>query len=516
MLTYAEIHYRLPFVPSLINTKFPEIVCDTPSRVQPGQPVPLFIFIKDAHRHPVRIIGLTLHAVYESGRKRVAVFPYRGLPVAERFWWDSVNFLPEETGLLTLVPVLEIAVGKRRHHIMIDSYRGSTKQPLEVLVAESSLPTVEGWYHGDMHVHSLLTSDQVEFGAPSDALSVAAWAMGLDWFALADHSYDLDDSEENYLVQDPALPKWIRARSLANIPESAVTIIPGEEVSCRTTSGRNCHMLALDTAAFIPGSGDSGERGLDNRSELSTIEAAALCRKNGGFSCAAHPLERVSLAERLILNRGKWEDSDLANPDLGGIQIYNGVRDRGFRDGKAYWKAELLKGRKLPIFGGSDAHGDMNRQWSVSIPFLSITERDDHRLGSVRTIVRAQSNRREDILEALKHGQALVSDGPFIDMTARAGDQTAGPGDSIDGKSISLDVTALSSKEFGNITKIIVYAGLVSDNREIVLSSDERGGKIALTLEKIGITNGAAYVRAECETDKGALCLTNPLWLSAK
>ena len=50
MLTYAEIHYRPFGIPSLVYRKQPEILFDAPRRVAPGNPIPLFILIKDAEQ----------------------------------------------------------------------------------------------------------------------------------------------------------------------------------------------------------------------------------------------------------------------------------------------------------------------------------------------------------------------------------------------------------------------------------------------------------------------------------
>ena len=63
MVTYAEVHYRPWFVPSLIYMKQPEIVFDAPSRVETGNPIPVFVIIKDADRFPIQINAIVIHVI---------------------------------------------------------------------------------------------------------------------------------------------------------------------------------------------------------------------------------------------------------------------------------------------------------------------------------------------------------------------------------------------------------------------------------------------------------------------
>ena len=46
---YAEMHYRWWPLPSRYFRKEPEILADAPRRVEPGQPLPLLLLVKDAN-----------------------------------------------------------------------------------------------------------------------------------------------------------------------------------------------------------------------------------------------------------------------------------------------------------------------------------------------------------------------------------------------------------------------------------------------------------------------------------
>jgi len=514
VLTYAEIHYRPRFVPSLIYRKQPEIVFDAPTRVDPGRAIPLFLIIKDADSFPVSLMEVVVHAVYESGAERVARFPFGGLVVREGIWWDSFNIVPEFSGMVRLVPYLRFVREGRPATVVADNYPGTSKSPLVVQVSTSALPGERGWYHGDIHCHSFHTSDQVEFGAPMEALALAGFSMGLDWVAVTDHSYDLDDTADDYSERDPANGKWRAMRSVAELLQRTFTVIPGEEVTCRTAEGRNCHMLALDSECFISGSGDGGENGLNTETEYSIGEAVEMCLRCGGVACAAHPLETVPVLERLVLNRGEWTFDDLETPGVSALQIHNGVRDRGFRKGMENWRRLLLSGRKVYAYGGSDAHGDLNRARRLGFPFLSVTETRDHTFGCVRTVVRAGSERKDDICDALRNGHAVVSEGPFVDLPVVSGGMTGGPGDTLPGGDLKVRVSLYSSPEFGPLGKVTVFAGVRGETSErILVSSESFESGFSHSLHLDYRRRGAGYIRAECETGTGRLCFTNPVWM---
>lgn len=514
MLTYAEVHYRPRFVPSRLFIKEPEIVCDAPFRVERRRPVPLFVFVKDANRYPVELVEVVVHAVYENGEERVARFPFDGVVIREQFWWDSINIVPEYEGLMKLMPCVIARRGKKEIKVYVDNYRDTTHAPLVVQVSGETLPGLDGWYHGDLHCHTYFTSDQIEFGAPIESLALAGFSSGLHWIAATDHSYDLDDKADDYTQNDPLLLKWRIMRRISEMMSSTFTIIPGEEVTCRSLAGRNCHMLAINSQRFIKGSGDGGEKGLMTKTEHSIGEAAAACLEWGGIACAAHPLERISIGEKLFLNRGEWKSGDLKNPGITAMQIHNGVRDSGFKRGKKAWIEMLLAGHKIAAFGGSDSHGDMNRRRRIGIPFVSIHETRDHTFGSVRTVVKADSADTVHICEALKEGRAIVTEGPFIGLEVISGDATAGPGDTAARGQVGVRARFMSTNEFGGLKTGRILAGTIGGLKEhpITVIEDFRSVNDSFMEESCHF-DAPGYIRAECITETGRLCFTNPVWL---
>ena len=514
MLTYAEIHYRPWFMPSMIYRKFPEIICDAPTRVAPGKPVPLFVIIKDAHRYPILIESVLVHITYNTKDLRVARFPYGGMRVDTPIWWDSLNIIPEFSGTMKIIATVMVRRGKSITAVINDNYRRTSHNPLVISVSPNPYPGKEGWYHGDIHTHTNFTSDEIEFGGPLEAMALAGECMGLDWMAITDHSYDLSIPEESLLANESPKSRWHIMREKTSLLSDSLTIIPGEEVTCRTFKGKNCHMLVLNANRFVTGSGDDGKQGFAPVSELSIEEVITLCRDSGGIACAAHPLKKIPFIEKLILNRGQWSLEDIETNGLTALQIHNGTRDRGFSLGMKLWIEMLLKGKRMYVYGGSDAHGDMNIRRSIGIPFYSIRESREHTFGCVRTVVHAKSKFIDDISYALKNGHAIVTEGPLIDLTVTTEGKNIGPGGYISKGTHTIHAEFLSSLEFNGLKQFRLLAGMKDELSECViatntapLTADHYIHDGLYRLEKV------LYIRAECMTNSNRICFTNPIWV---
>jgi hypothetical protein len=343
--------------------------------------------------------------------------------------------------------------------------------------------------------------------------------MCINWFSCTDHSYDLDDPFENFLAEDPELPKWNNMREKAERLSATFPVIPGEEITCSNKRGRNCHMLALNSPHYIKGSGDSGEKGLDFTTEHSIEEASTLCTTNGGFCYAAHPYERFSVLEKWFLNRGIWKREDLDHSTIIGLQFHNGLRDKGFEEGREEWKRLLLAGRRIHAVAGSDSHGDMNRRRRWGIPFITITEDNLNTFAFVRTVVKAGSGSYDEIIAALRAGQTQITEGPFIDMRLYGPNGTSyssiGEDFTAEGNAGKLDVRFLSSVEFGGLKNGCVFGGLKEDNREELLYTLPAGHsphEHTATLD-VDVSN-YMYIRSECTTSKNKMCMTNPIWVN--
>lgn len=489
-LLYVEGHYA-PLGLSLLKRREPEVLADLPFRTEPGTPVPVVCIIKDAHLYPVRIKLVSVGVVYPSGRVREHEFGLEEF-VAEPLWHKVFHFLPEESGRLTVEVTILCSRRGREFVVRNDNLRTASHAPFRVLASPCPLPRAEGWHYGDAHFHSSYTWDQAEFGAPLGAAAEVARAMGLSWFAVTDHSYDLDDREDSYLENDPELPRW--RRLLEEAEEVDFPVLVGEEVSCGSSEGKNIHLLAFGIRELVEGKGDSGERWLRTEPDLGLQDALEEVLSQGGVAYAAHPFFRFTLAQRMFLGRGSWTHDDLRREGLSGLQFWNGVRGKEFEEGRTAWIELLSEGRKLYALGGNDAHGDFNRFRCLWVPLLKVRELPFHIFGRVRTAAYCPDGPSpEAVLGALREGRTVVTDGPMVLLRAEGG---------------RWEVEAASSGEFGRLKDVRVIFGEVRRKAERTLWRGGGDTKVGAR----GSIPGRGYLRAEAETETGALGLTNPVW----
>jgi len=527
---YAEIHYRFKFIPSRLFYRQPEIIADAPHRLDCKQALPILVIIKDAHRFPIELQSINARINLETAKgKSFCLFNSRE-PIRAPFWWRTFQIaIPDEwRGHLAHLDIeMVYRCGKRQFRCANDNYHGASHAPLRVYFANEPLPALPNFWHGELHCHTEATSDQVEFGAPLEAMIELAQAQGLNFFAATDHSYDLDDFPDNYLKNDPALRKWHALQERlkrSNEKHRDFVIIPGEEVSAGNARRRNVHFLIFNHAEFLPGSGDSAERWFRTEPELSIHE---ILEQIGAASLAfaAHPETPAPFLERLLLRRGQWEWSDYQHPRLNGLQIWNGALE-GVSEGASRWRELLLAGKKLFIIAGNDAHGNFNRFRQVGIPHLKMREHYWHLFGRTRTAVWLEDQLNlTSLLAALKNGSACITTGPVMDLKlltpngrmVRLGETTNEPV-----KTLLLE--ARSSAEFGPLQKVVIWRGNLQKSTERVLFEQTQfiePYKFSAAVP-LNFAEGEYYVRGEVlsagshflpEPLLPCQALTNPIWV---
>ena len=307
IVAYAEIHFRLPGIPSKLFKREPEIIFDIPNRLNPGIPLPLYLFVKDAHQYPAFLLRIEVTVFSPDGRKRNWQFEL--LEKIESSFFSKTFHLDlqelEGAGELWLNASMEYAINGKPRRLQQDNYSGITHQPLRFFSAADPLPRQSGLYWGDAHVHTLYTSDQIEFGAPLKETASCAKSAGLSFLAITDHSYDLDDLPDDYTQNDPKLQKWENLQQEASqVSESSgVKILVGEEVSVGNSRGENVHCLLIGNKGFQPGNGDSGEQPLNNKP---TMDLKTLFKRVSSepeiVIAAAHPFEEPPASQRLLLS----------------------------------------------------------------------------------------------------------------------------------------------------------------------------------------------------------------------
>jgi hypothetical protein len=522
---YVETHFRIGRLPSRFFRRMPEILFDLPHRIEPGHDLPLLLVIKDANRFPIELLQLQVDIKIEGEPLFTHDEELHAELVQENYWWRIFSVpVGAISGGALLEPSLLFRKDGRLQKVRVDNYPTLSHRPLPVWLDKDGLPGSDSWLYGDLHYHSHLTSDQVEFGAHPEAAAVMAEAMGLDFFAVTDHSYDLDDCWDDYLRNDAALCKWNWLQSFVhdwNRRGKNPLIIAGEELSAGNSRDRNVHFLLLNEPQFFHGWGDSAEKWLQIRPQWPIAKVLdRLSEKSLAF--AGHAESRPPRLQRLFLGRDHWRKSDYEHDRINGVQMWNSLNDASLDHGIAAWTKLLLSGRRPVLIGGNDAHGDFGRWRQIALPFISLQEKEEHLFGQVRTGIRRSAEKPDlgRLLEALRAGQCMVTSGPAAWL--KLADSTGALyqiGDSCKTEPHYLQVRAESSPAFGPLTSISLCIGDLTQKKETrrplpALPSGSMLYEIELPARDLP---RQGYLRLEANSQHNSLCrrcFTNPLFLN--
>jgi hypothetical protein len=513
---YAETHYRFKYFISYLHQAEPEIIADCPSRLKKDSVLPVLLIIKDAHRYPVFLHEIDIYsgsrllfqqklerAIQNKYEEIILEFPTRDLQVGSA--WLNIK--------------ITYRIKQKIMTCWNDNHRGSSHAPLPVYISGESLPRLNNCVYGETHTHTCYTSDQVEFGASLAATARLASAMELGFFCATDHSYDLDDRPDNYLFNDPNLSKWQQFRQeVENFnKQNAFQIIPGEEVTVRNSQHRNVHCLVYNSDRFFHGSGDSAEKWLHTRSELSIPELLANLPP-GACAFAAHPAEKPPWLQRLLINRSHWQNSDCTHNLLCGLQFINHSGNVMDKRGRQLWTGLLLSGFMLVGLAGNDAHGNFSRFRQIGFPFLTLRENYLHLFGYWRTGVYLPDGEQtmSSILEAMCNGACFMTNGPALSL--QAGDQNTWqhPGGRLANIS-RIRLAARSSQEFSALRTVTLLSGFTGAAHERLFFQREFEPEQYDYEQEIDFSSQGrnGYIRAELITRSGKQALSNPIWFSA-
>lgn len=524
---YAATDYKFKYFVSYLRKKTADIVTDIPYRVGPGVDIPLLFLAHDPSKYPFTLRKLTAE-IFASGKKISAVDLVASSQQFSKPMAWQVFYIPRPavSGWVEITVSFEIEERGKNRIYVADNYRTSSGAPFRVYLSDYTYPLYDGYIGGDVHTHSDLTNDQVEFGAPFEASIELARALELGFFCVTDHSYDLDDEPGNFLQNDPAIPKWLSLHQRIdrlNSSSHPVTVVRGEEATCRNERGKNVHLLLFGGRTFVPGSGDGAEKWLRTKSEHSIAEAIA--RGDAPVRVSAHPFEPVHILQQYLLGRSEWTLNDLRTKGMSGMQIFNGIRTVSSLRAMKAWTHLLLEGKKFFAFAGTDAHGNFNRFRQVYVPFVWIQEHHHQLFGSFRTVVALthDSEREQDILNAFSRGESYITDGPAVEMNVRkpSGAITR-MGGALTSSSVTVEVRALSSPEFGTIERLLLYVGDISLKKEKMISIlQPREPQCGLEVYHQLNIEHHCYVRCEVVTSaqndfdkKPHFCYSNPIWIT--
>lgn len=519
IFAYAEIHFRLGLFSGFLFRKEPEIIFDLPFRCDIGKSIPLFLFIKDAHLYPVRLMDANVSIARKDLPGRERMHQRLHLGISQKYFSRTIELpskLFPDAGIYEVTAELTYEVNGKSRHLTQDNYRSISHEPFEIYIADNPLPSINDWHWGDLHLHSNYTDDKVEFGAPIADTVHCALAIGLKFLAVTDHSFDLTDGTSSNKKWTSLLHEIENAR----MKNDDFVLLSGEEVSAGNQQKQNVHCLLLGNLEFYPGNGDGAKRIFNNRPTLPLHNLLTMVRENDRhtITAAAHPGDIPPLSQRLILNRGFWNPEDLFDDNLDYWQILNGKLDKFFLQGLEGWKMALLNNRRIGILAGTDAHGNFNCFRQIKTPLLKIVKHRQQLLGLTRSgvLIEGQKN-RANLLAALRKKRVVVSNGPIIAIEIEQNGEIFRIGDEFNlEQAFSIHVQAKSSPEFGTLEKIYLFNGSYEEKKEYRIPVDLTSAVFSFK-KRLNLTNlKKGYLRAEVYSANEELhyfCLTNPIWI---
>lgn len=531
---YPEIHYRLKIFPfSFYFKKEPEILIDIPHKSLRNKLFPVFLIIKAADKYNVHLRKLEI-VIKKNNQiifsKNFSLEKFINQPYFHQIF--HLNLQNLEEGASQLAAKIFYEVNGKEKSCINDNFRYFFRkhESLPFYLNDQEFKTDE-YYIGDFHTHSSYTADQVEFGAPLPCIKEALKSVNANFVLITDHSYDLDDYEDNYLKNDPNLIKFGKMKKeTKSLSDDNFLMINGEELSALNSKGRIIHFLLAGNEKFYEGKGDGAENWLDKSCKYSIKDVVKECQ--GKFLMVpAHPFVPVPIFQYFLLKRGSWSQADILDNGLKLIQILNGENNLGFQLGLENWKQLLLAGKQVFICAGNDSHGNFTVFRQIEIPMIKLAYQENREiLGYYKTVIKRDNKNfsKENLFKQAQKGASYITNGPFLEAKIYYSGKDYYFGDSIclngNEESIIFELEIFSSKFRGEIKKISFHLGKIAEKKEIILENKIAEGQYNLEFsreikEEISNSNSAYYIYLRIDSNYQGInkfSISNPVFVNTK
>ncbi|MGW2339685.1 CehA/McbA family metallohydrolase [Streptomyces sp. NPDC001661] len=321
------------------------------------------------------------------------------------------------------------------------------------------------WLRGELHSHSLHSDGSAELPALLDA----ARAAGLDFLAVSDHFTSSHWAELARLEEEGAADGLILLRSI--------------ELTSHFGHA-NLHGLSRWPGTYVDADG------------WDFADAAREVHAQDGLVGVNHPFSGRQAWRR---DDHTWDDVDLLEIDNFGQGANNDAA-------VGLWDRLLASGHRITGVAGTDCHHP---------------QKPEHRLGQVTTVVRAERS-REGIIGALRNGEAYVSRGAGLRLSARTDAGECGMGGTVPvppGGAVHLDVEIDTPRP---AVLFILRGGLLwhmepvpAEGPARIRVSDPRPlpGPYRAELHS---SSDDPYFWASCNrSHASSLAVSNPVWVAA-
>ena len=340
-----------------------------------------------------------------------------------------------------------------------------------------------GWYRGDLHMHGAHSDGSCtnQSGAqrvpcPLFLTVEAAVNRGLDFIALSDHNTvsQFNDIRELQPYFDRLL--LMPARELTTFSGHANLFGVSQPVDFRVGSASVPDWNAL----------------LRNVSTLHGVISINHARRPDDETCMGcgwAPKDPVDM--HLVQAIEAVNGPDAIRPALSGIP---------------FWQDQLSKGYRLTAIGGSDNH---DAKSVVYLPGSSIP------IGMPTTVVHARELSMPAILDGIRAGHVFIdvqgTRDRMLDLTARAGDQTAEMGDALSASAGSLvKITVTTAALAGDHIEIITDGKTIQPNADLAIHGAQQSASFEWSSD-----GKRHWVRANVLGADGELLIVgNPIYIN--
>ena len=279
----------------------------------------------------------------------------------------------------------------------------------------------------DFHVHALLSPDAIVSNADR-VLSLAA--EGLDFWASTEHDVVFD------------FQPIVAALGL----QDDILTIPGSEVTTFDTGHFGAYPLAVDANHANGGSPNWELNALGQRPDMN--ELFGKIHQLGALVQINHPRGEGSALTAYFSRAGLSYDPATGAPHADPAAQKVGNTYLRYPQGLSYYShrfdiIEILNGVHTYVHdgmvydrGAESAGHDWMNHLSAGLRIVAVGNSDTHTLGNIPGVARTMVGNHDGgiggLLDALRHGDAIISSGPMVTLRLESNGRSGGLGDLID------------------------------------------------------------------------------------
>ena len=262
------------------------------------------------------------------------------------------------------------------------------------------------------------------------------------------------------------------------------------------------HFLAYGISDFVPTLSSYVPWGARTEGDIVLNEVGNY--PNQGFGYIAHPY-KFGTGKVDAEPWRRWDLLEKYPNTIKGFEILHNTHDAPIPT-LNLWDRLLEQGKKFFAIGNSDAHRS-ERLGTIPEPGEAFT----YTLGFPD---------ETQILNALRAGNSIASNGPFITVTIENNAEDKGPGEEVKanvGSNLTLNIEWVSNSDYGELEKVEIFDK--EGHHKTLTKNDfvfDSGTQTWKAFYNNYTVKGDGYIRLRGETTLGKVAYTNPIFISIK